>query len=167
MMHKLFHLGRDERGASLIELALVAPFLATLVIGVVDIAGGYSAKLQLEQAAQRTIEKAMQAEKSDINGLNVDFYSTLKAEAATAAAVDPSAVTVKYWLECNGVNQNTSPSTMDADYGKVCSGGQAYARYVNVQIVKNYTPLFKVNWLEGANSDGTFTLEGEAGIRVQ
>jgi Flp pilus assembly protein TadG len=167
MTNRLLHLGRDERGASLIELALVAPFLATLTIGVVDIAGGYSAKLQLEQAAQRTIERAMQAEKNEINGLNVDFYDSLKAEAAEAADVDDSAVTVKYWLECNGVNQNTSPSTMDADYGKVCTGGQAYARYLSVKIVKNYTPMFQVDWIKGANADGTFTLEGEAAMRVQ
>jgi Flp pilus assembly protein TadG len=165
-MSKLLQLGRDERGASLIELALVAPFLATLVLGVVDLSNGYSAKLQLEQAAQRTIEKAMQAEKNEINGLNVTYYQTLKAEGATAAGVDQSAVTVKYWLECNGVNQNTSASTMDADYDKVCNTGQAYARYISVAITKTYTPMFNLR-LPGSNSNGTYTLEGTASMRVQ
>jgi Flp pilus assembly protein TadG len=165
-MTRLLHLGRDERGASLIELALVAPFLATLVLGVVDLSNGYSAKLQLEQAAQRTIEKAMQAEKNDINGLNVDYYQTLKDEGATAADVDASAVTVRYWLECNGVSQNTSASTMDADYDKVCSSGQAYARYISVGITKTYTPMFNLR-LPGSNSNGTYTLEGSASMRVQ
>jgi Flp pilus assembly protein TadG len=165
-MTRLLNLVRDQEGASIIELALVAPFLATLVIGVVDISGAYSQKLQLEQAAQRTIEKAMQAEPSDINGQNVDFYKTLKIEAATAAGVAESAVTVRYWLECNGVSQNTSPATMDADYDQSCSSG-TYARYVSVSIQKIYTPMFNVDWLSGANPDGTFTLIGAAGIRVQ
>ena len=123
MMTKLLHLVRDERGASIIELALVAPFLATLTIGVIDLSGAYSAKLQLEQAAQRTIEKAMQAPKSEINGLNVDYLATLKAEAAEAADVDEDDVSIRYWLECNGVDQNTDPATMDEDYGEVCGTG--------------------------------------------
>jgi Flp pilus assembly protein TadG len=167
MMTKLLHLGRDERGASIIELALVAPFLATLTIGVIDLSGAYSAKLQLEQAAQRTIEKAMQAPKSEINGLNVDYLATLKAEAAEAANVDEDAVNIRYWLECNGVDQNTDPSTMDADYGEVCGTGVAYARYVSVSITKNYMPMFDVDWLSGRNSDGSYTLVGTTSMRVQ
>jgi len=63
-MIRLPSLIRDERGASLIELALVAPFLATMVIGMVDISQCYSAKVKLTQAAQRAIEKAMQGDKS-------------------------------------------------------------------------------------------------------
>lgn len=168
MMTRLLQLGRDERGASLIELALVAPFLATLIIGVVDLSGAYSARLQLEQASQRTIEKAMQAEREDINGLNVTFLATLKAEGAAAAGVDPSAVTVRYWLECNGVNQNTSLATMDDDYGHSCPNAtDAYARYVKVSIQKSYTPLFNSVRLSGQNADGTYTLTGTTTVRVQ
>ncbi|WP_310467629.1 pilus assembly protein, partial [Sphingomonas sp.] len=55
---------RDERGASVVELALVAPFLAAMLIGMVDMSNGYSDKLQLEQAAQRSIEKAMNGDKN-------------------------------------------------------------------------------------------------------
>ena len=45
MMKLLPSLFRDERGTSIIELALVAPLLATLVIGMSDLSRGYSAKL--------------------------------------------------------------------------------------------------------------------------
>jgi Flp pilus assembly protein TadG len=151
---------RDERGASIIELALVAPFLATMVIGMVAISQGYSAKVKLTQAAQRSIEKAMQGEKT------ASLYDTLQAEGASAAGVPTSQVTVKYWLECNGVNQNTSPATMSADFEKVCPSGQTFARYVTVDIQKDYVPLFATRWL-GSNSDGSFTLHGKAGLRVQ
>lgn len=159
-MKRLINLVRDNRGAAIIEMALVAPFLATLMIGMVDLSRGYSQKLQLEQAAQRSIEKAMNGDKE------TDLFETLKDEAVAAADVAASAVEVKYWLECNGVSQNTSAATMESDYEKVCPDGQAYARYVSVKIQKTYTPMFRTRFL-GANADGTFTLIGKAGIRVQ
>lgn len=153
-------LGRDERGASIVELALAAPFFATLIIGMVDISRGYSAKVQLTQAAQRAIEKAMQGKK------DTDLYDTLQQEAATAADVATSAVLVKYWLECNGVSKYQSQATMADDYDQVCPSGQTYARYVSVDITKTYSPMFRTKFA-GANSDGTFTLHGVATIRVQ
>ncbi len=48
---------RNERGAAMIEMALVAPVLALGVIGIVDMSNAYSRKLALEQAAQRAVEK--------------------------------------------------------------------------------------------------------------
>ena len=166
MMGRARSLLRDERGNSIVELALVAPFLATLLIGMVDLSRGYSTKVQVTQAAQRAIEKAMQADREDVNGENVSFFQTLKAEGATAAGVAESAVAVKYWLECNGVSQNTNPATMNTDYEKVCPSGQTYARYVTVDITKTYTPMFGKRW-GGSNANGTYTLHGKAGLRVQ
>jgi len=80
--------------------------------------------------------------------------------------VPASQVTVKYWLECNGVNQNTSTATMTTDFEKVCPSGQTYARYVTVDIQNAYQPMFSTHWL-GSNPDGSFTLHGKAGLRVQ
>ena len=57
MMRQWKLLARDTRAAAVIELALVAPILATMVIGATEISAGYSARLQLEQAAQRIVEK--------------------------------------------------------------------------------------------------------------
>lgn len=162
-MRTLRKLSRDERGASIIEMALTAPFLAALVIGMVDVSRGYNAKLQLEQAAQRAIEKAMQGMQGDES---TDIFEGLQEEAALAAGVDVEDVEVRYWLECNGVSQNTSAATMAEDYEKVCPPGEVYSRHVNVQIEKVYAPMFPTKW-KGANSDGTFDLVGEAGLRVQ
>jgi Flp pilus assembly protein TadG len=156
-------IARDERGASVIELALVAPFLATLTIGMVDISRAYSDKLFLEQAAQRSVERAMQGMQGDNS---TDIFEGLQAEAAATAGVPEDDVTVRYWLECNGVDQNTSPATMADDYEKVCGNNQYYSRHMSVSIEKPYTPMFATKWL-GANADGTFTLVGEAGLRVQ
>ena len=160
MMRKLLRLGRDERGASVVELALVAPFLATLTIGMVDLSNAYGEKLQVEQAAQRAIEKAMQGDKE------TDLYNTLKAEAADAADVDEDNVEARYWVECDGVSLNSDPATMEEDFEDVCEDGEYMTRHVNVRIEKSFTPMFNMSWA-GANADGTFTLSGEAGLRVQ
>jgi Flp pilus assembly protein TadG len=163
MIGMLNRITRDERGTSLIEMAMLAPLLATLTIGMVDISRGYSEKLFLEQAAQRAVERAMQGMQGDES---MDIFEGLQAEAAATADVEPQDVTVRYWLECNGVDQNASPGTMAADYEKVCPDGEYYSRYLSVRIERTFTPLFATKWL-GSNDDGTFNIAGEAGIRVQ
>lgn len=145
-----------ESGSSLIEMALAAPLLAALVIGMVDLSNGYSTKLQLEQAAQRTIEKVAQQRSSD--------FITLRAEAAEAAGVTVDAVTVDNWLECSSDGQAWRRA---ASFDSACETGEPYAaRYVMVDIVKTYVPIFSTSYA-GANADGTYTLHGKAGVRVQ
>ena len=154
MSAMLRNLRRDERGAALVEMGLAAPVLAFLLIGMVDLSRGYSAKLQLEQIAQRTIERVQNTDYAESQ------KSTLQAEAAAAAGVSTSAVTVNSWLECNnsGTKLSFTASCADED--------DPYARYVEVSIDKTYTPMFKTKFA-GSNADGTFTLNGKAGVRVQ
>lgn len=153
MMRRLLTLARDERGTSLIEMAMVAPVFAMLLVGFVDISRAYSARLQLEQAAQRSIEKVQQYRTTS------STFSTLQAEAMAAANVAASAVTVDPWLECDGARQ--------ANYNTSCTPGQVQARYITVSIVKKFTPMFGTRFFPGANADGTYTLVGDAGMRTQ
>lgn len=156
-------LARNERGTSVIEMALVTPFLVTLTVGMVDISRGYSEKLFVEQAAQRAVERAMQGMQGD---QSTDIFKSLQAEAAKTAEVDQNSVTVRYWLECNGVDQNSSPATMADDYDAACPDGEYYSRHVSVRIKKVYSPMFSFKWL-GSNPNGSFDVIGEAGMRVQ
>jgi len=146
-------LARDERGASIVELALVVPVMASLLIGMVDLSRAYSHKLKLEQAAQRAIEKIQQYQTS------TSTYGTLQAEAAAAAGVPTANVTIDYWLECNGTRATT--------YESVCTSGQVYARWVQVDVTGTFTPIFATKKYPGANTNGTFTLHGIAGMRTQ
>lgn len=143
----------DERGTTLIELALAVPILASLLIGMVDISRAYSEKLHLEQAAQRSIEKVMN------NQMQASTYNALVLEAAEAAGVSATDVTVEYWLECNGVRQTL--------YATNCPDGEVYSRYITVAIAKDFDPMFGTQYFPGANADGTFTITAEAGIRTQ
>ena len=146
-------LSQDEGGASIIELALVAPILATLLIGMVDLSRAYSRKLMLELAAQRAIEKIQQYQST------TSTYGTLQAEAAAAAGGPTSDVAIDFWLECDG--------TRAANYNSVCATGQTYGRWVSVDITGTFTPMFRVRRWMGSNADGTFTIHGIAGMRTQ
>ena len=125
MIRMFKSLARDEQGTSLIEMAMVAPVLGSMLLGMVDICRAYSAKLQLEQAAYRSIEKVQQYRTTS------DTYTTLQAEAASAAGVATSAVTVDPWLECNGTRQS--------DYLGVCAGPRAF-RAARREDVRAYAP---------------------------
>lgn len=159
MILRIRSLARDESGASVIEMAMALPVLASLLIGMVDISRAYSAKLQLEQSAYRAIEKVQQY------NTTASTYDTLKAEAVSGAQdagfsnVTTSDVTIDFWLECNGARA--------ADYNSGCAGGQTYARWVTVDIAGNFSPMFATRQWPGANSDGSFTLHGKAGLRTQ
>ena len=159
MMQKLRNLIADDRGTSLIELALATPILAAVLMGMVDLSRAYSEKLQLEQATQRAIEKVFN------NQTVSTSYNTLQAEAKSAAhdagftTVTDSDVTIDYWLECDGARQ--------ADYDTPCATGQIYARYLNIELRKKFTPYFGTKYFPGANSDGTYTIRADAGIRTQ
>lgn len=158
-MHMPRNLFADERGTSLIELGLALPIFAALLTGMVDISRAYSEKLQLEQAAQRAIERVMNRQMATTS------YNTLKTEAADQADVDQSDVTVDYWLECNGTRQGDG--TPGNGYDASCSPGQIQARYLTVEVQKDFLPIFGTKYFPGANSDGTYTITSEAGIRTQ
>lgn len=151
-LEQLGCLARDNRGTAAMELALVAPIFAALIVGVVDLSRGFSEKLILEQASQRAIEKVMQGQAT------TSTAAALKTEAANVAGVPESAVTVDFWLECAKGRQS--------DYNSICPPTQESARFMSVAIVKTFTPMFAKKWA-GANADGTYTLTGKTGVRIQ
>jgi len=123
----------------------------------VDIGRAVAERLNLEQAAQRSVERLMQGQETSAS------FANLAADAAASAGVLVTAVTVTPRLECNGAIAATGA----AYYSSSCAAGQTKARYVNVSVNKDFTPLFGTRFFPGANANGTVTLTGEAGIRVQ
>ena len=161
MMNLFNRLRCDRSGAAIIELALAAPILAGMVIGVSDISIAFGKKLQLEQAAQRAIEKVAQTTGEDtpedtikkeavcqFNGVNND--GTCKTSPITN-----SNVTVSYVLKCDNV-----VTTYTSD----CTAGQTELRYITTTVSYNYAPMFPVHI--GVHDDGTYHLSGTAGVRV-
>jgi Flp pilus assembly protein TadG len=124
----------DKRGAALIEFALLAPVLALLVGGVIDLSEGLSERYKLQQAVNRSLEQLhSKPAEAAANQKDVDF-SFLVTEAATAAGVPAAQVTLTKWLQCD--------STKQASWDGSCTTGQDTARYVNLQIVKTFNGFF-------------------------
>ena len=155
MIRRLANLRRDERGAAIIELAIVAPILALITVGVVDMSNGFATKLKLEQASQRAIEKIMQ---TTGNGTAEDM---IIAEAASQAEVPVENVSVTYRLECDGALQSDPESE--------CLETQQAAKWVTVTVNDKYEPLFamKLFKFSGLESDGTYHISAKAGMRTQ
>jgi Flp pilus assembly protein TadG len=166
---------RDQRGAAIIELALVAPVLAVGVIGIVDLSNAYSRKLALEQGAQRAVEKIMQTTSystvestltteavCQVNGMNND--GTCKSSPITS-----SNVTVTWRLQCTSssgavTNQTSNDSTTFDTF--VCPAGTAtQAKYVQIALTDKYTPMFPIHFASYNSSDGTYHLSATAGVR--
>ncbi len=159
MIRPFRKLRRDERGAAIIEMALLLPVLSTIVIGVADISRAYSQKLILEQAAYRAIEKVQQYQASQSTPAALQNEVVAAATDAGFTDVTTSDVTIDFWLECNGTRQST--------YNMNCTSGQTQARWLTVDVTHDFTPMFASSRWPGSNSDGSYTLHGRAGLRTQ
>ena len=137
----------DQSGTSVIELALIMPILLVTFVGIVDCARLISAKLTLQQAAERTAEMAT------AGGVASAAFTTLQAEAAAAAGVSTGNVTVTYWLECDGTRQS--------DFAGSCTSGQQVGRFASISINNTFVPTFPLIYRNGV------ALTGAASVRVQ
>ena len=177
---KIFSLASDKRGSATIELAIVAPMMALMVAGVVDLSMAYSHKLNIEQGAQRAIEKVMQTTTTDT------VHGTLAKEAAAAAGVPENQVAVKYMRECdNGsgtptehddsalvvsiqkqLDEGVALSAIDTS-GLDCASGYTERRYITVTITDLYDPVIDPQLVGLKSQDGKFPMTIETGIRTQ
>jgi Flp pilus assembly protein TadG len=161
MMKKFAKLARDDSAAVLIELALAAPMLALMVMGISDISSAFSKRLELEQAAQRAIEKVMQTTGEDtpegtIKREAVCQYNGTKADGSCKTApITVDSVTVEYMLTCNNVV---------TAYNTDCVSGQTEYRYIEATVRDTYTPMFPIHF--GTGADGKYSLSATAGVRV-
>jgi Flp pilus assembly pilin Flp len=177
MLNRTFRAIReDERGSGLIELAMLAPVLALLTVGIVDLTQGISRRMELHDAVHRTLEKVAARRflvlLSD-GEVDTDF---MRADAAEAAGVPAEAVTIEAWLECDGEEQTSftgncpalpSPPadcSLPAPPTTAKCAADA-ARYVRVRIDASYKPTF--GKVVSTRPDGTVPLSAEGSVRLQ
>jgi Flp pilus assembly pilin Flp len=152
MKHLFKKLSRDNRGVAVVELAFVAPVLAVMVVGVIDMSNSFSRKLKLEQAAQRSLEMVMHT-----TG-DTTAESAIESEVMDEAGVDADQVEVVRLLECDGVS--VADSTIN------CDPGEIEARYFRVTIEDTYEPMFPLTFA-GVNDDGVYEIRAVAGMRIK
>lgn len=166
----------DERGTGIVELALIAPVLALLTVGIIDLSKGITRRAELHQAVHRTLEKAAAKNFAAPASSGKPDYSYLKSETAKTAGVTEDDVTVEVWLECDGEEQ--------AEYGTTCPPltdppaecadpnppadvkcTPITARYLQVRVDSSFSPSFGA--VVSPEADGTFPLWAEAAVRIQ
>jgi Flp pilus assembly protein TadG len=163
-MIRLLQRWRDDRGTAIIELAIVAPVIALMTVGVVDLSNGFNTKLKIEQAAQRSIEKVMQTtgitnvETTIANEAICQFNGTEANGTCKAAPLTAANVSVTHSLYCN--NAATPTTAVD------CAEGEVESRWIRVTVWTNYEPMFQLRF-SGAGSDGKYRIEARAGMRTE
>jgi hypothetical protein len=153
--HLLTGLRSDRRGVSVVEFAFVAPVVVLFIVGIIDAARGISAKLTLDQAIYRALEKAQ------VGTVQSD-YSFVATEVSTAAAasnITVSNVVVSKWLECDGA---------ETPWDQGCLSSQQTARYVKVSATTNFVPSFAYGRMFlKAGTNGAVPLTSEGSLRMQ
>jgi Flp pilus assembly protein TadG len=162
MIRLLQRLRRDQGGTALIEFAFVAPVLALLTVGVVDMSNAFGRKLMLEQAAQRSIEKVMQTtgvltvEETIAQEAVCQYNGTNSNGTCKTAPITTANVAVVHRLECNGV-LTTNPD---------CAAGETESRWIQVTVWDDYEPMFPLHF-SGIASNGKYHISAIAGMRTE
>lgn len=144
----------DQRGASIVELALFMPFMVMLIVGIIDLSNGIAMQFGLNKAVNRTLELATaNSVVTTKNASEVD-YSYLARETARAAEVPEENVTLTKWVECDGTRQAT--------FETMCDPGESIARYVQIEATKPFSPTFSLGPV-----GETVDLRADAAVRVQ
>ena len=152
ILNRIAKIWRDRNGVSAVEFGAVAPFLGLLIVGVADFGRGYSERIALQQAANRTLELAH-------TGTRMNNYDFLRTHAERAAGTG-SVATVTQWLEC-GTDITKRPLT------NTCSASEQTARYVTLEIVKDFDPIFTSVGYPDVKPNGDVPLKARASLRVQ
>jgi Flp pilus assembly protein TadG len=172
---------KNDRGAAIIELALIAPVFALMTIGVIDLANAYNRKLTLEQAAQRAIEKIQQTTQDQevadalkieavcqVNGSEIDKETG--AEVCKAGLLTTADVTVEDRLECIDADGAIAETrTGDAAEGACTNAAQVATRYKSVEVTNVYEPMFPIHFsgYDGADDVKGYPITATAGMRTQ
>ncbi len=148
----------DQRGTSLLEFAFAAPIFALMLVGIGDLARGFSERFALQQAANRTLEMAHLGTRQD----NYEFLWAEAAEAAKDAGKEGATVTLDSWLDCV---RDDGTKTKKA-WGETCLDTEETARYVTLTLSSTFTPAFGTAGYLNVTS-GNVPISASASVRVQ
>jgi Flp pilus assembly protein TadG len=128
--------GTDRSGASLIEFALIAPLLISLLGGATDLGGAISRSLQVENAA-RTAAQYITRKPSDTAGARTVALNTLSGVSGAAVVVGA--------MVCHCPPAGSAIGGAVVSCTTTCATGMA--QYVTVTATAPFTPIFPTSHL--------------------
>ncbi len=154
-------LGSDQRGTSILEFAFAAPIFALMVVGIGDLARGFSERFALQQAANRTLEMAHLGTRQD----NYNFLTVEARQAVTDAGHPGAVVQLEHWLECIAADGTRTRTVWDSP-DDTCPAADETVRYVTLTLSSTFTPAFgTAGYLNVTN--GKVPISARASVRVQ
>ena len=164
MTRHLLNLSRDQRGVATIELALFAPILAMMTIGVVDMSNAYGRKLAIEQAAQRAIEKVMQT--TGVKSVADTIIDEVADQADIPDDEKADKISITYSLECDDQTPKTDDNADEFDLLECAVGTTREARYIEVEINDVYKPMFPLHFGSYNSALKGYPVKATAGMRT-
>lgn len=119
---------RNIAGAAALELALVTPFLAVILLGLTDAGFGVAQQMRLNDAAQQG------AQYSQVRNPIQGDLSGVREVIGPGQSGNDRATDVRMFCECD--------AGVEVDCETSCSGGIQRHRYLDVTITENYHTLF-------------------------
>ena len=150
-LKRTFRVFRDEeRGQSLVEMALVLPLLLLLVVGIIEIGRYAEMSLLVTNAARAGVQYGAQnlATAGDTTGIQ-------NAAHNESPVVTTAGVTSSILCGCSGQTPGACPVT------SACGSSSHAVVYLKVTTTANFSPLFNYPGIPSLT-----TLNGSAEMRV-
>ncbi len=127
---------RDDRGVAILELALVAPLLILLAIGIIEIGLYTRVSIEVGNAARAGVQYGAQGTTTSIDSPGI----------ASAAALDANEVSTLGVTSTTFCTCGATPGTHVAlcTPTPACATGDHLAHFVSVTTSKKFTPLIAI-----------------------
>lgn len=129
-------LASDEVGAAILELALIAPFLILLTIGIIEIGLYTRVAIEVGNAARAGVQYAAQSTSTSTNVAAIQTAATADANEVAALTVTPAT-----YCAC-GMSPGTQINTCTPTPS--CGAKDHLDHFVTVTAQKQFTPLIAI-----------------------
>lgn len=143
-----------RRGAVAVELALLAPVLAFMLVGAIDFGNYIYQRMQLKNASRAGAQYAIQSSSDPFDNAAIDAVVRAASNIDAGASVTSGAF-------CGCVDGSESaPDSLGVCSG-TCAGGEFPALFVRVTVSDTFSTLFPYPGIPD-----TLTLQGQTSLQV-
>jgi Flp pilus assembly protein TadG len=151
---RAFRRARD--GAIAVEMALVAPVILAMLLGIVEVSGAISANLSVQAAARAGTQYGLTTPpvQGDMSPIIGAARAAMPAAWTSSSSTSPAEVSASLVCECE--------LTGAVACGAACAKGEQSLEYLKVDITKVYSPIVKFRYL-GTN----YTFKTSSQVRLK
>ncbi len=150
LWRSLGHAADDVRGAAAVEIAILAPVLAVVLVCTADLGLGLFRAMQVQNAAQAGAQYAV------ARGFTASAISAAVTSATSFGAISATPAPVQF-CGCP-----SSAGVTSVTCGSTCTGGSVAGTYVTASATATYTPFLPYPLIPNS-----FTLVSASTVRLQ